>query len=139
MARIVSHSGKVSRISYALPGRKDGDAVPRRPAYLLDFLVNDHPARYRGLPVVGNGDFVVVAGVEADGVLTALAIRNRSTGVDYGGPSPLLYIVLAVALLAGLLTLASGVGLGFLAGAAALGLRLRRELLALAMVRTRVT
>lgn len=139
MAHIVSHSGKVSRISYVLPGRRDGDALPRRPAYRLDFLVNDHPARYRGHPVVGDGDFVIVAGVEADGVLTALAIRNRSTGVDYGGPSPLLYIVLAVLLLAGLLTLPSGLGLGFLLGAVLLGLRLRRELLALAMVRTRLT
>lgn len=139
MARLVAHSGKVSRISYLLPGVRDGDAVPRRPAYRLDFLVNEHPARYRGYPVVGNGDFVVVAGVEADGVLTAIAIRNRSTGVDYGGPSPLLYIVLAAAVLAGLATLHSGVGLGFLLLAAGLGLRLRRDLLALTMVRTGVT
>lgn len=139
MARLVSHAGKVSRISYLLPGVRDGDTVPRRPAYRLDFLVNEHPARYRGYPVVGDGDFVVVAGVEADGVLTALAIRNRSTGVDYGGPSPLLYMVLAALVLAGVATLRSGLGLGFLLAAAGLGLRLRRELLALAMVRTRVT
>ena len=139
MSRLIAHAGKVSRISYMLPGMRDGDAVPRRPAYRLDFLVNDHPASYRGYPVVGNGDFVVVAGIEADGVLTALAIRNRSTGVDYGGPSPLLYIVLAAALLAGVATLWSGIGLGFLLVAVGLGMRLRRDQLALAMVRTGVT
>jgi hypothetical protein len=135
MARLVSRSGKVSRLCYEVSGVRDGDEVPRHPRYLLDFLINDAPARFRGYPVVGNGDFVTVAGVESDGVLNALAIRNRSTGVDYGEPSPFLYMACAGAVLLGVLTARSGLGLVPLALAVWLGSRLRRSTRALSMVR----
>jgi hypothetical protein len=139
MARLVSRSGKVSRISYEVRGVRDGEEVPRRPLYLLDFRVNDVPARFRGHPVVGDGDFVTVAGIESDGVLNALAIRNRSTGVDYGEPSPFLYmaccVACAVAAALGLFTARYGLGLALLALAGAIGVRLRRTARAWSMVR----
>lgn len=136
MSQLILLSGKVSRMSYEVSGARDGDPVPRRPEYLLDFLVNDVPTRFAGHPVVGEGDFVTVAGVEADGVLTAIAIRNRSTGVDYGGPSPFLYIGCLLAVAAGVLTLRIGLGLGLLALALWLGYRLVRTSQALSMVRS---
>lgn len=135
MARLVSRSGKVSRLSYEVSGVRDGEEVPRRPRYLLDFRVNDVPARYRGDPVVGDGDFVTVAGIESDGVLNALAIRNRSTGVDSGEPSPFLYMACAVLAALGLLTARHGPGLVLLAVAVWLGVRLLRSTRALSMVR----
>ncbi|HSB53097.1 MAG TPA: hypothetical protein VLD58_02030 [Gemmatimonadales bacterium] len=135
MARLVSRSGKVSRLSYEVSGVRDGEEVPRHPYYLLDFLVNDAPARFRGYPIVGDGDFVTVAGFEADGVLNALAIRNRSTGVDYGEPSPFLYMACVAAAVVGLLTARYGLGLALLAVALWLGGRLRRSTRALSMVR----
>lgn len=136
MGRLVSRSGKVSRISYEVFGVRDGAEVPRHPAYQLDFLIDDRPARFQGHPIVGDGDFVTVAGFESDGVLTAIAIRNRSTGVDYGGPSPFLYIGSALTLVAGLLTLRSGLGVLFIALSGWLAYRVRRTARALSMVRS---
>jgi hypothetical protein len=113
-----------------------GQASPDR---RLSFLVDDQPASYEGHPIVGEGDLVTIAGPENHGVIKALAIRNRSTGVDYGGGSPLLYVVCAIAFAVGLLTLAlSGLGLLFLALGGYLGSRLRRSARALSMVRNAV-
>lgn len=136
MARLVSQSGKVSRMSYEVSGARDGDPVPRRPEYLLDFMVNDRPTRFQGHPVVGEGDLVTVAGVETGGVLKALAIRNRSTGVDYGGPSPFLYMACAGAAVLGLATARYGFGLILLGLAVWLATRIRRTARALSMVRS---
>lgn len=136
MAQLVSLSGKVSHIS---PNGKElaqryfsGEPTPDQQ---LSFLVDDHPAFYRGHPIVGEGDLVTIAGPETDGVVKALAIRNRSTGVDYGGASPVLTALCLMAIAAGLFTITlSGLGLLFFAGAAYLGTRLRRSSRALTMV-----
>jgi len=138
MTRLVSLSGKVSRLSEesartpiqrSSPGENSAE---RR----LNFLVGGHPACYRGYPVVGEGDLVTIAGFEAGGVLKALAIRNRSTGVDYGGGSPGLYLLCGSAILLGAFTVTTaGVGLLFLALAAWLGNRLYRRARALSLVR----
>jgi hypothetical protein len=138
MTRLVSLSGKVSRLSPSgmeLAQRYfTGEASPDR---RLSFLVDDRPASYEGHPIVGEGDLVTIAGPESGGVVRALAIRNRSTGVDYGGGSPLLYLLCVIAVAVGLLTLTlSGLGLLFLAVAAYLGGLLRRSSRALSMVRT---
>lgn len=138
MTQLVSLSGKVSHIS------PDGMELARRyftgepgPDRRLSFMVDDRLASYEGLPIVGEGDLVTIAGPESDGVIKALAIRNRSTGVDYGGGSPLLYFLCVFTLVIGLLTLTrSLLGLLFLALGAYFGLRLRRRSRALSMVRT---
>ena len=139
MARLVSLSGKVSHLSQAdtapqfahrLDGRGNG---PRA----LSFLVNDQPARYEGYPIVGEGDLVTVAGLADDGVVRALAIRNRSTGVDDGGASAMQYLLIGAATLLGLLTVTlDGLGLLFFALAVWAWNRLRRSAWALTMVRT---
>lgn len=138
MTRLVSMSGKVSRLKEyraRAPARRSrlGEKSAER---RLHFLVGDRPAFYRGYPVVGEGDLVTIAGFESGGVLNALAIRNRSTGVDFGGPSPALYLLCGSAILLGGLTLAiDGLGLFFLALAGWLGSRLYRRARALSLVR----
>jgi hypothetical protein len=100
-------------------------------------MVNDRPASFEGHPIVGEGDLVTIAGLETDGVVKALAIRNRSTGVDSGGGSPLLYLLFAGSIAAGLLTVTlGGVGVLFLLFAGYLGSRLRRSSRALMMVKS---
>jgi hypothetical protein len=138
MTRLVSLSGKVSRLSEEsarAPTRRSrpgDDSAERR----LNFLVGDRPAFFRGYPVVGEGDLVTIAGFEAGGILKALAIRNRSTGVDYGGASPGLYLLCGSAILLGAFTVTiGGLGLLFLALAAWLGNRLYRKARALSLVR----
>ena len=122
MTRLVSLSGKVSQIS------PSG----------ANFMVDDRPASYRGYPIVGEGDLVTIAGLDRGGVVDALAIRNRSTGVDYGGASLLQYLLFGFAVLLGLLTFTiGGLGLLFLAMAGWVGNRLRRSARALRMVRGR--
>lgn len=140
MNRLVSLSGKVSHIS------PDGMELARRyfagegsPDQRLIFLVDDRRASYEGHPIVGEGDLVTIAGPETGGVVKALAIRNRSTGVDYGGGSPVLYLLCIVALALGALTLTrSALGLLFLVLGVYLGTRLRRRSRALSMVRSAV-
>jgi hypothetical protein len=139
MARLVALSGKVSKVSPA--SLTDGSVRhgPRAasPVIALSFRVDDRPAYYKGQPIVGDGDLVTVAGLEDDGVLKALAIRNRSTGVDYGGATALQYLVLGVATLAGLLTVTvGGLGLLFLVVAGWIWSRVRRRAHALTLVRT---
>jgi hypothetical protein len=122
MTRLVALSGKVSQISPT--GAR--------------FMVDDRPASYRGYPIVGEGDLVTIAGLEREGVVDALAIRNRSTGVDYGGASLLQYLLFGFAVLMGLFTVTvGGLGLLFLALAGWVGSRLRRSARALRMVRGR--
>ena len=138
MARLVSLSGKVSQVSQssmthgsAWHGPGSDSTVPA-----LSFRVGDHPAYYKGHPAVGEGDLVTVAGLDDGGVIKALAIRNRSTGVDYGGATALQYLVLVVATLVGLLTVTvGGLGLLLLAIAGWIWSRVRRRSHALTMVR----
>jgi len=139
MARLVALSGKVSQVSQTklAQGASLEGSGTAGPAPGLSFRVDDRPAYYRGQPAVGEGDLVTVAGLEHGGVLKALAIRNRSTGVDYGGATALQYLVLGVATLAGLLTVTvGGLGLLFLAAAGWIWSRARRRAHALTMVRT---
>ena len=140
MTRLVSVSGKVSHISpngMELARRSWSDEVS--PDRRLSFMVNDRPASYEGHPIVGEGDLVTIAGLETGGVVKALAIRNRSTGVDYGGGSPTLYLLFSAAIAVGLLTLTlDGLGFLFLLLAGWAGYRLRRSSRALSMVRTAV-
>lgn len=139
MAQLVSLSGKVSQIS---PNDRElaqhyfsGEPAPDDRQ--LTFLVDNQRAAYRGHPVVGEGDLVTIAGLQSDGVVNALAIRNRSTGVDYGGASPLLYGLCVVTAVAGLLLLVvSALGVLLLGLAAYLGSRVRQGSRALSMVRT---
>jgi hypothetical protein len=138
MAQLVSLSGKVSQIS---PNDRElaqhyfsGEPAPDDRK--LTFLVDNQPAAYRGHPVVGDGDLVTIAGLQSGGVVNALAIRNRSTGVDYGGASPLLYGLCIVSTIVGLFTLVfTGLGLVILAAAVYLGTRVRLSSRALSMVR----
>ena len=138
MARLVSLSGKVSHLSQAdgaphSDPRRDGPGNGRR---ALRFMVNEQPTRYQGYPVVGEGDLVTIAGLEDSGVVKALAIRNRSTGVDYGGASAMQYLLFGVATLLGILTVTlGGLGLLFLALAVWVWSRLRRSARALTLVR----
>ncbi len=142
MTRLVSVSGKVSHVS---PSDRElaqsyfsGEAASDD--CRLTFLVDQQPASYRGHPVVGEGDLVTIAGPQSGGVVNALAIRNRSTGVDYGGASPLMYGLCLFALVAGFLTLVFSVsGLLFFGCAVYAGSRVRRSTRALSMVRNTPT
>jgi hypothetical protein len=137
MARLVTLSGKVSQVSQSSMTYYSARLGPERTAPALSFRVADRPASYRGQPVVGEGDLVTVAGLEDGGVLKALAIRNRSTGVDYGGATVVQYLVLGLATLVGLLTVTvGGLGLLFLAVAGWIWSRVRRRSHALTLVRT---
>lgn len=138
MARLVSLSGRVSHLALAGPvsesRRRYGAPTATR---TLNFRVNDHPARFEGDPPIGDGDLVTIAGLEDRGVLQTLAIRNRSTGVDYGGASAAQCLHFGLAILLGVFTLAwGGLGLVFLGIALWVGSRLRRQTRALTMVRT---
>jgi hypothetical protein len=140
MARLVSLSGKVSHLCRAdtAPHPDRGRDGPGNGPCALSFMVNDQPARYQGHPIVGEGDLVTVAGLDDDGVVRALAIRNRSTGIDYGGATAIQYLLFGVATLLGLLTVTlDGLGLLFLALAVWAWSRLRRNARALMMVRTK--
>jgi len=137
MARLVSLSGKVSQVSHrSMTHAALVQQRPDRPEPAFSFRVNDRLACFRGRPGVGEGDLVTIAGLEVGGVLKALAIRNRSTGVDYGGATALQYLALGLAILVGLLTVRrGGVGLVFLAAGGWIWSRVRRYSQALTLVR----
>jgi hypothetical protein len=141
MARLVSLSGKVSLLAQADTIRESRRRLGAPGASrTIDFLVDDRPARFQGYPVVGEGDLVTIAGLDDHGVLKALAIRNRSTGVDYGGASAMQYLLFGLAILLGILTVTlDGLGILFLALACWVGSRLHQRARAFRLVRTSPT
>jgi hypothetical protein len=135
MPELVALSGKVSGVLQVHAAH--ASSAEGRGRLGLRFQVAQRPAWCEGTPNVGDGDLVTVAGFYKEGTLAVLAIRNRSTGVDYGGASAGQYTALGVALLCGALTLGrDGIGLLFFLLAGWVWLRLRRRDRALALVRT---
>jgi len=139
MATLTTLSGKVSQVApiHHMSGSRRSGPGPDEAVTALSFRVGSQPAWFSGRPNLGEGDVVTVAGVTRAGVLAALAIRNRSTGVDYGGASAARYCILGLALLLGIFTVRlGGVGIPLLALAGWLWTGVRRRAKALALVRS---
>jgi hypothetical protein len=137
MATLTTLSGKVSQVApIQASGSRQSGPGPDEAVTALSFRVGSQPAWFSGSPNLGEGDVVTVAGVTRAGVLAALAIRNRSTGVDYGGATALQYFLLGLALLFGIFTVRlGGLGVLFLALAGWVWTGVRRRTRALALVR----
>jgi hypothetical protein len=101
----VTHAAQVSETHGQI---HDGRGTIRT-FHKMKFRIDNKPAFFQGEASIGDGDTVTVAAV-AKGELRALALRNESTGIEYGSPTILYYIMGSFTVVLGLLTLAFLVG-----------------------------
>lgn len=137
MPQLVTVSGKVSHVSQtsSTHGQVQNGHGTVSTSHQLSFRVDNRPATMKGTPSIGDGDLVTIAGLDRGGIVETLAVRNRSTGIDYGGAKTVQYIAAGICGLLGVVTLPlAGFGL-LLIGLAAWAVRsARRDQSALEMV-----
>lgn len=113
-------SGAISGIRHSTETRgtvgRDGGSV--RTGQVMAFRVGERSAQIKlaEVPDVRDGDQVTLAGREKNGVFKALALRNDKTGAVYSIPALIGYIMGALLVIVGAMTLFILVGAIFIAG-----------------------
>jgi len=115
-------SGAVSGIRHSTETRgtvgRNGGSV--KTGQVIAFRVGDRSAQIKlaEVPDIRDGDQVTLAGREKNGVFRALALRNDKTGAVYSIPATIGYIMGALLIAVGVMTLFLLVGVIFIAGGA---------------------
>lgn len=115
-------SGAVSGIRHSTETRgtvgRNGGSV--KTGQVIAFRVGERSVQIKlaEVPDIRDGDQVTLAGREKNGVFRALALRNDKTGAVYSIPATVGYIMGALLIAVGVMTLFLLVGVIFIAGGA---------------------
>ncbi len=83
-----------------------------RSKQIYSFRVENHPVTFESKSSVSisDGDSVTCAGPEKNGVLNAMKIKNETTGVTYGDPVILSFVLMTALLIACIGLISTGIG-----------------------------